>query len=534
MSRSANRVRSKHEPPPPPRTVKPNARTHRALPVVAISGSQFLTEEGETGTVAELIEALPDYAPTLFCTVGAADFIAMLNQIYLLRYPNSWQRVITPHEASVIKVGAVEKASRVTVAVNYFGWQGAGKRNGVFHKIIDPVTMYQQGLDEVWPAFEGDPIRKLLRWAITLRDFCAENNLQVRPTLGSISSQLLKQPRFYPRARRKVPAKVNERARENLPGNHYFLNVVSDPSNNFNAYYLDQKRAHHYHARHVPLPDSNNCYAYGAFTNLAHIAFCDTDPRFMGLYCLDLDPPTHPPPYDWVGSRLDGAFVYSNELPHLLDYGYRVRGVRAAWGSIKRDEGIRKYAIWASDQLDKYGDPIWLKLLLHATYGCLATRPMNRKTIYRLAKRGEPVTVRTGRNKLTGLMVESSRKLEPGIAHVIQRGMIEAATRSESIGLAQWLDHQGHTILSIYADAVIVEADDDRPLPEFIPDPWRCKSELTNLQFVSAQAFISNQMTKLPGVGRELRGYLPVRGQAPRVKMYDVMTGKLTATNRRI
>jgi hypothetical protein len=123
---------------------------------------------------------------------------------------------------------------------------------------------------------------------------------------------------------------------------------------------------------------------------------------------------------------------------------------------------------------------------------------MTRKTVYRLAKRGEPVALRTGRRKLTGLLVETPRKLEPGIAHVIQRGMIEAATRSESIGLAQWLTHQGHNILSIYADAVIVE--DTGPLPEFIPEPWRIKEELTHLEFITAQAFRSDQMTKLPGV----------------------------------
>jgi hypothetical protein len=534
VSRSASRVSNRREPPPPARTVKPNRRTYKSLPIVAICSGQTLSESGEAGTVAELINALPDYGATLFSCVGSADFVTMLNQTYLLRYPGTWQRVVTPHEAGVTRVGSVERASRMTVVVNYFGWQHKSKKGGgTYHRIIDPVTMYQQGMDEIWPTFEGEPIRKLLKWAVTIRDFCAENNLQVRPTLGGISSQMLRSPRFYPNARRKVPSKINERARENLPGNHYFLNVTPDPSNNFSAYYLDQKRAHHYHARNVALPDSNNCFAYGAFTDLGSVTFAIPDTRFMGLYCLDLDPPSKRPVYNWIGDRLDAVFVYSNELQHLLDSGYRVRGVRAAWGSVKRDYGLQQYAEWAETQLDEYDDPIWLKLLLHATYGCLAVRPMNRKAIYRLAKSGTPVEIRTGRHKLGGLLVESTRKLEPGIAHVIQRGMIESATRSESIGLAQWLDSKQHKTLCIYADAIIVEADDDNPLPD-IPDPWRCKTQLTNLQFVSAQAFLSNEMTKLPGVGRELRAYRPTRGYAPHKQVYDVVAGKLTTTSRRI
>lgn len=543
MSRSATPVSKRHEPPPPPRTVKPNGRTHKSLPIVAVGRDSFLAESGETGTLAELIDKLPNYETTLFCTVGAADLVTRLNQIYLLRYPGTWQVSWNVPDGNAVRVGGVERAVRVMVAVNYFGWnRGSGGKKGdksVYHQIIDPVTMYQQGLDDIWPELEGDPLRRLLKWATTLRDFCAENNLKVKPTLGGISAQALRNPKFYPDARRKVPAKINQRARENLPGNHYFLNVkpnVEFPA----AYYLDQKRAHHYHARHIPLPDSNHCYAYGAFADLGSVAFPDVDSRFMGLYCLDLDPPAIRPPYDWVGTglaeritsdTLREQFVYSNELPHLLDCGYRVRGVRAAWGSVKRDYGLLRYAEWAESQLDRYGDPVWLKLLLHATYGCLATRPMTRKTVYRLAKRGEPTTIRTGRNKITGLLVESPRKLEPGIAHVIQRGMIEAATRSESIGLAQWLDHQGHTVLSIYADAVIVEADDDRPLPELIFDPWRCKAELTHLQYYTAMAFRSDQMTKLPGVPIEVRNreLVQVRGSGVTSrKVNRQLVGELT------
>jgi hypothetical protein len=519
----AVRADTSHEPPLPARTVKPNRRTHTVLPVVAIVGDSdgcYLSESGETGSVSQLIDTLPNLPSTLFCTVGAADFVAMLDEVYTPQYPNSWQRIFGVDAKEVTPVNGVARATRCTTPVNLFGWKD--RDGGVFHRIIDPVTMYRNALGDIWPG-EDDDIRKLLKWGVALRDFCGENNLRVSPVLGGMAAQLLRDPRFYPGDRRKVPTVINERARETLPGNHYFLNVSPDPSNNFTAHYLDQHRAHHYHTQHTALPDSNNCFAYGAFRDLDSAPFSVCDPRFMGLYCLDLDAPIHPPPFDFIGDRLDARFIYSNELPYLLDAGYRVTGVRAAWGSVKRDTGLPKYAAWASDQLDEYGDPAWLKPLLLATYGVLATRPMTRKAVFRMAKKGMPVTFRTGRRKLSGLYIETPRKLQPGVAHVIQLGMIQAATRVESIGLAQWLDAEGYTILSIHSDSVHVEADDDKPLPEHIPEPWRCKTALTYLQYINEQAFLCNQMKCLPGVsGQELRRYTGQSNRAPRFTAREV------------
>lgn len=525
----AVRADKPHEPPPPARTVKPNRRTHTVLPVIAIvcgansDEGEYLSESGETGTVSKLIDTLPKASPTLFCTVGAADFVAMLDEIYTPLYPSSWQRIYGVEAKDVTPVNGIARAARCTTPVTLFGWKD--RDGGAFHRIIDPVTMYRNALGDIWPGEEND-IRKLLRWGVTLRDFCADNNLRVSPVLGGMAAQLLRDRRFYPNDRRKVPTVINERARETIPGNHYFLNVLPDPSNNFTAHYLDQHRAHHYHARHTLLPDSNNCFAYGRFQDLRDVAFCDVDPRFMGLYCLDLDAPARRTPFDFIGhnsladrigDKVNAQFVYSNELPYLLDAGFRITGVRAAWGSIVRDTGLPKYARWASDQLDEYGDPAWLKPLLLAVYGVLATRPMTRKAVFRMAKKGTPVTFRTGRRKISGLYIETPRKLQPGVAHVIQLGMIQAATRVESIGLAQWLDSLGHTILSIHSDSVHVEANDDKPLPEFIPEPWRCKQTLTYLQYISEQAFLSNQMKCLPGVsGQELRRYTGHSNSAPR------------------
>lgn len=526
----------------PPRTVKPCNRTRQVLPIVAVGRDNYLAESGETGTTQELVENLPDYPPTIFCKLGAAEWVAELTSVYLLRTPANWQWRISDHKRDIYTPGQAARTARGSAVVHYFGWK---THNGCYHKAIDPVTMYGHRLDTIWPDEvtvvdnpEWRSLVKLLKWGVALRDFCGENNIEVRPTLGGMASQFLTDPRFYPNRRRKVPAKINQRTRENLPGNHYLLNVEPNPADEYTAHYLDQHRAHHYHALQVALPDSDHCFAYGRFNDLSRRAFSGTAPNFLGLYCLDLYPPANRTPFDWidhVGKKIERAFVYSNELPHLLDLGYRVCFVRAAWGSLKRDTGLPKYAAWASEQLDRYGNPPWLKQFLLATYGTLATRPVDAEAIFRLASKGTPVTIRTGRRSLNGLSVQRKHKLEPRIAHLLQRGMIEAATRSESVGLSQYLDHLGFRVLSIYADAVIVECDDDKPLP-LLPEPWRCKKTLSHLQFINQQAFTSDGMTKLPGVGRELIQYRQrtTPGYAPRVVQYQAPTGTPVQTDRRI
>ena len=518
----------------PPRTVKPRTRTYKRLPIIAVSGEDTLDENGQTGTVKDLIATLPRASSTLFVCVGAADFVTRLNSVYVLKTPGTWQRRTSQLERDLCPPSGIMRATRISTVVHYFGW-----KHGNYHKIIDPVVMYGKGLNDIWPEEvtvvddqHWRTLVKLLKWGIALRDFCDANQMEVRPTTGGISSQFLTDRRFYPRARRKVPAKINQRARESLPGNHYMLNVHPDPSNNFTAHYLDQHRAHHYHARTTRLPSSNHSYAYGRFSDLGGIAFKRTERAFTGLYCLSLSPPAHRSPFDWIDSRsLDKVFVYSNELQHLLDMGYRVKGVIAAWGSVIQDDGLGRFACWADQQLDSYTDAAWIKPLLLSTYGVLAIRPKYAESVFRLAKSGKPVETPTGRRKLTGLLVKGTRKLEPRTANVLQRGMIEAGCRSESIGLAQQLEFQGHRVLSIYADAVIVEVDDDNPLPT-LTEPWRLKRTLNHLQFVNQQAFISDGMTKLPGVSREAVPYKQVApGHAPRIVETDTieaLSGKTT------
>lgn len=525
MSAQKNRGPFDHAPP----TIKPRIRSRKVLPIVVIAGDNAIHEDGTVRYAPDLALNLHEYPPTLFVSRSAADFIARLDAHYAIADPTHWQWQVADSTRGIQRPDRLKVATRVETAVRLFGFKG-----GSYHKAIDPVTMYGHGLDTIWPGTTPSAVR-LMEWAVALRDFCAANGLDVKPTIGSISSQLLRDQRFYPKARRKVPAIINERAREHLPGNHYVLTTIPSPHREFNALYLDQSRAHHYHAANTPMPASDHLYAHGYFVTLDRIAFMEPLLGFHGLYCLDLEAPSCTGRFQWLPSGdLERAFVFSNELAHLADDGYRVTGVRAAWGSFQRDTGIPLYARWASEQLDRYNGAPWLKPILLATYGTLASRPRMAESVFRLAKRGTPVSVSTGRGELHGTLVQRKRKLEPGIANVIQRGMVEAATRSESVGYAQYLQSSGLKVLSIYADAVIVVDDADTPVPENIPEPWRLKTKLTHLQFINQQAFISGEMTKLPGVSRGAVAYRQHSNMAPKRKMHNIMTDKMQSTGRRI
>jgi hypothetical protein len=504
---------------------------------VAIHNGVTLTENGEFGSVADLVATLPNRPPTLFVKCFAADFLGALDKTFAAKYPD-WQWRVTERERAIVQ-GKTKVASRVTTTVHFFGF-----KKGNYHKILDPVAMYSRPIDDVWPSDEGEIIR-LRDWCVALRDFCDENNLEVRPTTGGISAQFLTDARFYPDARRKVPRATNDNVREHLPGNHYHLTVRPGPDWEYTAYYLDQRRAHHKHAAVTAMPDANGLYAMGHYYDQREIAFDAPWPSFHGLYCLDIEVPqnrTNKFMPAWLRNPLEKAvlekrFVYSNELSLLRDMGYKVVGVRAAWGSHNQDKGLSRYSAWAQTQLDRYNDAPWIKPLLLATYGTLATRPAIAQSVFRNAKKGEMITMPTGRNTLTGKLITSRLKIEPGIANVLHRGMIEAATRVESLYYAIYLEHKGYQVLSVYADAIIVGVDDDQTPPPVI-EPWRLKATLNHLQFINTQAFQSGEMTRMPGISGTARDSLRHRqrspGRAPRIiEKIEAGTGRIIRIDTR-
>lgn len=464
-----------------------------------------MSEDGQVSTLESLLDELPKMPPTLFVAMGAADVVAWFDEFYSVQDPDHWQWCARDSEQAIHVPGQTRRARRVTTIINYLSFREGGLAPArVSHLIIDPVNFYERRFSEVWSHDEGRLI-DLLKWAITLRDFCKDSGVKISPSRGGIGGQFLTDPRFYPEARRKVPVQTNELARQHLPGQHYRMGVSLPATRDYHALCLDQRRAYHYHAARLAFPDANFLYAAGRFHTLGNPYRTNVTPgRFMGLYCLDLAHPHSRVAHSWLDhDDLTKRFVYSNELPHLLDMGYTVTGVRAAWGSPVREKapGLNAYAKWANEQLDQYGNPAWLKPLLLTTYGTLACTPKYRETVFKLTKAGEPCILFTGKGRLHGNRIRSRCKIEPGIANVIHLGMIHAATRSESVGLAQWLGSMGQRILKIDADAVFVEVNDDKPLPE-LPEPWRVDKEHTHWVPENERAWRSDQAAQRPGVPR--------------------------------
>jgi hypothetical protein len=80
--------------------------------------------------------------------------------------------------------------------------------------------------------------------------------------------------------------------------------------------------------------------------------------------------------------------------------------------------------------------------------------------------------------------------------------MIEAETRKRTIELANDMTDAGLEVIAVYADAVFVRR--TGPLPP-LPKGWSVKHDLDGLRFLDAVSFASRQLTKLPGIPREIQ-----------------------------
>lgn len=484
-------------------------------------GGFVLDEQGELRSVSDIDWRTEP--PCVLVGLSLAAFTSDLTERY--RDDPLFQWKATSPSESVLAHSQIHKT-----IVDYFGWRAGewAKRAGHWHKCLDPDVFYANP----W-TMDGytDTIQDLMTWAINIRDFCRDNDLVLRSTAASVAAQFLKDPRFYPEARRKVPKVINATAREWLPGNYYKLCVPEGSDKSYQALEIDQTRAHHYHAQHVRMPDGNSLTARGDFTNAREVVEVDEpDGDFSGLYKLRLfDSRAGYDEFQLFRGNPGGffdEFVWSSELPFLRDSGFTVGGIIAAWGSYHNDTGIRSYSLHAQHELDRLDNAYWIKPLLLSVYGLLACKPKVPSAVYRIAN-GEPISLVTNRDWLHGFMVNHTKgkEIEPVIANVLHRGLIEAATRAESLGFARYLTENRVKVLQIYADCVMVEEDHSTPLP-FMPDPWRVKTKLTDFMPLNPQAFVSVEKERLPGVSRQDRLRISHSvGTVPTKPRYDWVDG---------
>lgn len=505
-----------------PRTVKPQTTPAPWLPIIAIDFDTMTYLSERTGIIAPLTDA-----PRLFLsepssiviTTNVAELVAKLEDYYG-DHPD-WQYRVTPVVHEVRRPGQHRTPKVMDTMVNYFGIRGelreSGKsrKPGHWHYPVDPFVFSRAGLRSVRGP---EPLLvRLLRWGQDVRAFCQEHGLRVSPTGGGIAGQLLRHPRFYPDARRKVPRQTNAQARPHLPGNFYRL--YAEPNEPIpHATYLDMSGAHHHAAATLAFPHADRLGRRGDWgtTDATDTTIPNGAPRWapgtdafrkltteaMGLLRVRLAVPAIPahafplPFMEREGERI--AYIYTNEIPYILALGAKITGIEAAWVGFQRDEGLNRYATWAMAEVATM-DPqrrAWAKPVLLSAYGILAARPKMMEMGHRQAEGGNLMDLPAGKLTLKAYM----RKLgvrETPIVNVVQRGMIEAETRLQSLTMARNMMAMGHRILSIYADAVFIEPIGPMPL---LPPPWKVEAELTNLRFDNPVSFDSDQLRKRPGV----------------------------------
>lgn len=417
-----------------------------------------------------------------------------------------WNCRVSNHETDHFINGTIEQFDETTI--NWFGWKDR-HRNTCYYYPISPEKFGRLRINELITGDQPEWV-KLYEWAKTIQQFCAKNHLRFGSGAGSIAAQFLRDRKFYPAPRRKIPKATNERVRSALPGNHYDLQGRTGILYG-SALYLDQHNAHHYAAETVQLPNANELFARGYFESndrkdpqvwvSAGEPLLPTLLQDHGLFLVLIRTPPHLTGYlpPWASSPGKTLFtwIFSNEIPLMKELGCQIEAIVAAWTASSVDTGLPKYARWAQEQIKQYKhDRQWLKPLLLSTYGVLAAKPRTYHFGYHRAY-GKIEEFLLGPEIVHLHHTQTGEKTQLPVANVIHRGMIEAQTRLESIQLARQLEAEGDQVLSIYADGVIVK-DSGRQLP-LLPHPWRIKNQLKFLQYEDATSFRSNSLCRFPG-----------------------------------
>lgn len=423
-----------------------------------------------------------------------------------------WQFRAAPVERTAWGPNRKRKTITKDCIISYFGFKGERKQAGHYHYALSPHTFCLKSINELRHSVPGEnsTIVKLLEWAKEIRSFLQAHKLNLSPTSGGIAAQLLRDEKFYPSPRRKVPRHTNARGRKQLPGNYYKLYGAKEGRSVHRAAYLDQISAHHTVAKDLDFPSANSLMKHGRYATLEDRPFAkagtakfdDFIGRY-GLFYLAIETPRFfkgdfPLPECGEGGEYKRGFFYSNEIPYLLTLKVRIRHIIACWVSPDKDPGLNKYAEWAIEQVSKASDnsKLWLKPTLLSTYGVLAAKPKFLEFGYKHAEGGEPKKYPCGSGFIDVEAKRTKKMREPLMANVIHRGMIESQTRLRSLEFARELTSYGYTILAIYADSIFVESTKDLPL---IAPPWRVQEYLTTLRFQSATHFTSQELTKQPG-----------------------------------
>lgn len=477
-------------------TIKPRRRGYKHRAIVIIMDDIGMLESGE------VVEDLIDFAMTkdshIFVTMDPAR---LLNIMYQSHAPDFNYQLIDSREADVPEGMATMSSTRVT----RFGWNrmNKGKRKGkAMHIVWSIPDMMRDPTKLINDGTPGD----MLKFAKDVRDWCKDNNIPLPTALSGIASSLLRDERFYPESRGRVPHATNDRLRQFLPGVYSELRAKSSVTYK-TAVSLDQRRAYHRAAQTVTLPDSTTLFARGYFN------VPDKAPLWAvkgdDVYNRTMDQPglvlvrgtsrptmprseTRPPAVNYAG--VEDRYIWTNEVPLCEETGLDIHGIVAAWTATHADEGIPRYGRWAESAIDAADDyrALWLKPTLHALYGLLAARPRDLRIAHRLGS-GRPARYILGAGHTfpvheTHLGAQSSPTV-----NIAMLGVLQSEIRARTMRLANGLITEGVDVLHIHADGIHTTG----KLP-LLPNDWSLEPR-TNLRYVDRVSWLADEGDVLPG-----------------------------------
>lgn len=338
-----------------------------------------------------------------------------------------------------------------------------------------------------------------------LVEMAEDRGVSPRPSPGAFGAAMLRASPQWDKKRNPAPWFISEAARDHLPGNYYVRR--SGYTGVTGAYYLDQKSSHHSIVASTPMPDPKHLHArghYRAVEGSRNPPWKDSMPSSqVGLlrvvvecdFLPDVVRHLYPP---WAQQRGTHArWIWTPEL-RLMDRRVRLRYVCAGLTSPHADPALKEYADWALNLLSDSPHSA-VKPALLAAYGMLAVRSRSKVTHYTVHGRVKPVRAELVKlpllPKVFRTTIESRRV--PSIQNTIARGVIEAECRTRSLELARVLEHKGLPVVHIYADGLIVAADQ---LPLDLPSFWAVKAALSEVSGPQDNQIVSREIVRLPGI----------------------------------
>jgi hypothetical protein len=487
--------------------VKPRRTGYKHRPIITVVQGVGLTEQGE------IVRNLPLFAtsmePHIWCAFDVLSIMEPMREWFSDVDWFTWD--FTDSRDPDLKGAPYMSHAKLSSFGFHSRSKSNGKRRKARHMVWEPSRMFSD--PSAAARFLCNTHEDLRRFAIDVREWCREQDLQLRATLPSLAAQLLRDPRFWPHDRGRVPRATNEAIRRALPGVHQRRLAPLHQTIPL-AVGLDQRRAYHRAAQEVPTPDPTTMHARGYFNEpMDAPLWCRPDDV---LYQRTVSQPgvvavratARParngelrlPAVDALKGKRGVILLWTNELQYAIDTGLKVEGLTAAWTSSQIDTGLPLYGAFAEGEIDAASDfrASWLKPTLHSAYGMLGSRQREMIRLSRFGRgvptmvllQGQPFPVRRGAARTGASMV----------TNVAMLGVLQAEIRRRTLALAADLTDRGCDVLHVHADGLHVKAG---PLP-FTPPGWTA-APVTRLVYEDDVSWLSDERDVLPGRDTRMR-----------------------------